>query len=269
MEIPIVVAVVAVVVALASTITAWRLLIQEQRRSAARVTALVSATDGRARSEPAGALDGRPHRELDEPGGRPVLDEPRVATPTTGILAEIVPPRDGSSVGDLFGATRRPGIAPSRLILAVAVGVLTVATVAVAIFTAGTGDGPTPRAVEAIAEDLDSLELLALSHARDGEVHTISGLVRNPSTGAEARHVTVAASLLDHEGAFLGEAEAPLALMTLMPGDESAFEVAVVAPTPAERYRVSFRADDGGILQHVDQRSIQTDVALEGEGGAP
>ena len=47
----------------------------------------------------------------------------------------------------------------------------------------------------------EPLELVALGHARDVSVLTISGTVRNPSTGVKLEGLTAVVSLLDRNGA--------------------------------------------------------------------
>jgi hypothetical protein len=105
------------------------------------------------------------------------------------------------------------------------------------------------------------LELVSLRHERrDGRL-AITGLVRNPVAGRPLERLTAVVFLFDQQGAFMTSARQAVDFVTLTPGDESPFVVAVDAPAGAARYRVSFR-NESGVVPHVDRRG-QAPIALQ------
>ena len=61
--------------------------------------------------------------------------------------------------------------------------------------------------------------------------------------------------VFDGQGSFLASSRAPLDFTTLSAGEESPFTVTLSpAPAGAARYRVSFRREDSGVVQHLDRR---------------
>ncbi len=253
MELSDIVALVALVIALASSVTAWRLLLSERRRSAARVAELRAAA----------GTDLPLHADAPQPTQTPTpsaTDAHADSEPTVTI--GVSPATDAWSpapVG-LFDTVRRPGLAPSQVVLAVSVAVLVIATAGVAIYSAGrTDDAAVVAATVSVAAEPQALELLALDQQRDGSTLRISGRVRNPMNGAEASGLTVSVSLLGADGAFLGAGRAPVEADTLRPGGDAPFEVAVVRHEGAQRYRVSFLGQGEEILHHVDRRGDPRD----------
>jgi hypothetical protein len=67
--------------------------------------------------------------------------------------------------------------------------------------------------------------------------------------------VVATAFLFGPDGAFLTSSRAPLDFTTLAPGDESAFLVSIPVTQPVARYRISFRTQDGRVIEHVDKRA--------------
>jgi hypothetical protein len=98
------------------------------------------------------------------------------------------------------------------------------------------------------------LELLSLKHTQEGSTLTVSGLVRNPRTGAPQAQVFATAVLFGQDGNFLTSGRAALDFTSLAPGDESPFVIAVPVTGTVARYRVGFRAPDGSVIAHVDRR---------------
>ena len=102
------------------------------------------------------------------------------------------------------------------------------------------------------------LELLSLKHTQEGSTLTVSGLVRNPRTGAPQAQVFATAVLFGPDGNFLTSGRAALDFTSLAPGDESPFVIAVPVNGTVARYRVGFRAPDGSVIAHVDRRADST-----------
>jgi hypothetical protein len=111
------------------------------------------------------------------------------------------------------------------------------------------------RATVAQAPHTEPLELVALGHARNVTVLTISGTVRNPSTGVKLEGLTAVVSLLDRDGMLVSTKDVPLDYRALGPGEEAPFRVSIPDAGPIARYRVSFRAGTD-VVPHVDRRSV-------------
>jgi hypothetical protein len=168
------------------------------------------------------------------------------------VGGESVPPSVPVAVvsaegGILFQPTsaRRP-LPVFRAALASAAAILVIVLVAV---TSGGQNGaaetPTPYAPP---------ELLSVHHAREGDTLTISGLVRNPISGATLSHVSALVLVFDRSGDFVASGQAALEFATFAPGDESPFRIVIPNIAEVGRYRVAFRTDEGR-LEHVDRRS--------------
>jgi hypothetical protein len=99
-----------------------------------------------------------------------------------------------------------------------------------------------------------ALELVSMRHARDGHTLTVTGLVRNPASGAAISDVAVLIFTFDRSGEFVASSRGALALPVLQPGDEAPFAVTVTDLADVGRYRVSFRTP-AGPLRHVDRRA--------------
>jgi hypothetical protein len=100
----------------------------------------------------------------------------------------------------------------------------------------------------------EPLELVALGHARDTSMLTITGTVRNPSSGVKMEGLTAVISLLDRTGALVSTKDVPLDYRALGPGEEAPFKVSIPDPGAISRYRVSFRAGSD-VVPHVDRRA--------------
>jgi hypothetical protein len=97
------------------------------------------------------------------------------------------------------------------------------------------------------------LELLSLTHEREGDGIIVRGVVRNPAAGADQERVAAVVVVFTRGGAFLASGQSPLAGPVLAPGSETAFVVTVPHASEVGRYRVSFRSDDR-VVPHVDRR---------------
>jgi hypothetical protein len=209
-----VVSIVSVALAALFAALAWRLSRQEQRRSAARVTALANAIDG-VSPQPAGGGVG-----------------------SVGGVGAIQPE---------FLTHQRAAVG-SRL-LKLAIGFAMAVAVIIAVATPGTSHRPSsasPAAADA------SLELLSMKPEREGNTLTVTGLVRNGGTGPAQRLIAVIFTF-DRDGTFVASGRAPLEFVSLAPGDESPFRVSVPNVAGVDRYRVSFRTE-AGVVRHIDRR---------------
>lgn len=265
--------VVSLVVAMVTSVIAWRGMQQEKRRSDARVAALASAAavplsgtsvDARPTPEPSPAPVAAPWRNparldtsTEERAGSsisaPASQMGFVAESTaadavsirTGFLGGESPAREGNS-------HQRWLAAAAALVAMLLGGFVTIRMTSQAPAAAGAPHAAAP------------LELLSLRHEREGANLSVAGLVRNPPTGPVVERLTAVVFLFDQQGQFVTSAKAPIDFLKLTAGDESPFVVKVAAPQSVARYRVSFRTDDG-TRAHVDRRGdppVATPVAL-------
>ena len=202
-----------------------RLTRHEKDRSAARVAALAHAIE-----EPG------PSRSVDGPGMVLGPDPWEMAAPA------VTPSR-----APMFGADQ-PGLQVRARGLMAAAGVLVLALIVAGGLVLGTGGGA-PASAPAAAP----LELVALSHQRDGNDLEVSGTVRNPAAGEAVSGLSAVVYALDRNGVVLGTGRAPVDYPGLAAGDESPFSITVGGASAASRYRVSFRTQ-AGVLSHVDRR---------------
>jgi hypothetical protein len=203
---------------------AWRLAREERRRSQARVATLASDLD----------LEMRPDGEVTASGG------------------------------ELF-RTQQQGDARSRFAAVLTIGVFAVATALALLVTMGRAGQSVsePTAVKAqppdagfttrAATESAPLELMALTHEREGDGIIVRGVVRNPSTGVDQGRVAAVVFVFTRDGAFLASGRSALAVPVLAPGAETAFVVTVPNASEIGRYRVSFRSDDR-VVPHIDRR---------------
>jgi hypothetical protein len=225
-----IVTIVAVLIAVVNGAIAWRLLHREQRRSAARVNALETAID---RDPP--RLD-RFHRDIP-------LDPPtHTLDPSTHTFVFVAP---------------RPSFKPRGPLLTAAIGL--VAGVVVIVLMAMLADRDRTPAVDSVAPA--SLELLSMTHSRDGAALVVTGLVRNPSQG-ETGPLTTVVTALDRDGHLIGSATSSPA--ALAPGKTLPFNVRIDNVGPLARYRVSFRAN-GAVMPHVDRRVSRATAGVSTE----
>ena len=223
-----IVTLVSMLLAASMSVVAWRIAVQERRRSEARVDALAAEIH----DVPAPGVRVAPYR----------LDDDLELRPVSGTAAR----------SELFAAARPAG-SRSRLAVVVAIGVFVFgAAVSLAIvLSAGSRGLANPPAADAVATP--PLELVALGHERDGDRLTVRGVVRNPATGARLDDLSAVVILLNREGGVLASARATVESAPLGPGGESAFVVTVAGATDVGRFRVSFRTDDH-VVPHIDKR---------------
>ena len=222
-------------------IVAWRLQREERQRSAARVAALSSALD---------ALD-----TLDD-FDTPIVEDERASGAAEG--AAPTRPTTPVPVASMFRMEPGASVQGRPLIKAAVVGVMAVVVVvAAAMGNRSTGAAAASATVRA---QNAPLELMSMRHTREGTTLTVTGLVRNPSGGTEARRVTAVVFAFDRNGGFSASGRAPLDFVVLEPGDESPFVVTIPNVTEVAKYRVSFRTEDG-MMRHVDRRAEQLQLS--------
>lgn len=242
--------VVSLIVTLVMSATAWRLMRDEKRRSAARIAALsvdASADD---------AVMQFPELPMTEP-----KVEHRVTRAPWKPAAPIVPsippsirepepePTVTHATGFL-GATHVEHDSGGRQ--------RSLAVAAVAMFVVLSGglvwmmSGPEGTSAVAVGPN-SPLELVSLSHARQNDKLAVSGLVRNPAAGKPVERLSAVVFLFDRMGTFVTSSRAHVDFLKLGAGDESPFVVSIDAPPTVSRYRVSFRTDDG-VVPHIDRR---------------
>ena len=214
----------AVGAALLFAIIAWRLAREDRRRSAARVAALSAAIDGPS-IEPM-VIDAAPYADAEAPAAMFTLEP-------------------GASI-------------KGRPLLKAAV--VAVRAIVIIVAAAMSNRDPRQTPAAAAATQTAALELLSMRHQREGNTLTVTGLVRNPDTGTEARRVSAIVFVFDRKGSFVTSGRAPLDFVVLEPGGESPFVVTIPKVTEVARYRVSFRTD-AGVVRHVDRRAEQLQLA--------
>jgi hypothetical protein len=154
----------------------------------------------------------------------------------------------------MFGARADDEATPSRRWLVPALGALVVSAVLAGTYAWNRGGTP----VEAAREERP-LELLALTHQRQGDSIVVSGLIRNPVAGRPLAGLTAVAFTFNRQGTFLTSGRAMVDYPRLAAGDESPFSVTLPQASGVSRYRVSFRTDSG-VLAHVDRREPSVSV---------
>ena len=215
---------ISLMLAVAMSGVAWRVVREERRRSQARVEALAAAI----RHEESGAEK-----------------------------------RDGTRLyGDLFtAAVRRP--ARARLGLVVVLGafaVAGVAAVAVALSALSGTTGAVPAATTVRMADAP-LELVALEHERAGDTLSVQGVVRNSRDAAPVSQLVAVVFAFSRAGGFVASRRAAVATPTLAAGAESSFTVTLPGLGDVGRYRVSFRTEDR-VMPHIDRRERGVALSL-------
>lgn len=230
-----IITVLASLVAIGTSLYAWRASVEEKQRSRARVAALTAAA-GIAR-EPAPPVTSLGNFESEKSSdAEPVLHRDflgsSTATPTRTLQRGLAAAAVVFAIGlVVFGGVRMTGERPS-----------------------------------AAAAPAAPLELLSLRHERQGPRLSVAGLVRNPGAGIGQLDAVVL--LFDEQGTFVTSARAPVEFTRLGAGDESPFVINLDAPQSVARYRVSFRSDDRTV-PHVDRRGDTAAAAPVSQAGRP
>ena len=218
--------------------SARRMRHAERERTDARVAALAHAADTHGGTDGgwtsvSGEWQWNPEPPSQQPA-RVTRDEPQIAS------------------GAFFGTVQREEPSGSRLpIFAAAALIVGLGGALIFLNTSASNDH---AATVAQVNHTEPLELVALGHARDISVLTITGTVRNPSSGVKLEGLTAVVSLLDRTGALVSTKDVPLDYRALGPGEEAPFKVSIPDPGSIARYRVSFRAGTD-VVPHVDRRT--------------
>ncbi|HJU43867.1 MAG TPA: hypothetical protein VJ691_13660 [Vicinamibacterales bacterium] len=243
--------VVSLVVALVMSVTAWRLMREEKRRSLARIAALsATTTDDAAVPADLPIVEQRLEPQIVRTPWRPAVVE-----------AEEKPsPVSVSHASGIFGAAPQVHDHADRQ--------KTLAVAAVVFFVCLVGGTAwvmsAPEGTSAVAVGPNSpLELVSLTHSRQNQKLAVSGLVRNPVSGKPVERLSAVVFLFDPKGTFVTSSKAHVDFLRLGAGDESPFVVSLDAPANVSRYRVSFRTDDG-VVPHIDRRG-ESPAPAEGE----
>ena len=263
--------IVSLLVAFLMSAAAWRVAREERARSAARVASLAAAaTQLPPRPQP--LIDSRDPVAVEtqfaarreqlaawKPERRPVPERHVFAEPPrSATAAEADLPLNGPFLGS---AVAQPPSGGRQRALAIAAGLLCVALVAGGYFTLVGGSSATVSAAASTPASAAPLELMSLRHDRRGAKLAITGLVRNPSSGAQVENLAAMVFLFDKDGGFITSSRADVDFTKLGAGDESPFVISLDAPDNVARYRVSFR-NDAGVVAHVDRRG-QAPIAKE------
>lgn len=248
-----VITIISAATAIVAVASVWRLRRSERERSEARVAALATAADTDAGGEAGWRLVNGEMQWVPSPAARISRDE-RVI-PVADLIPNPQPripevePQISSAA--LFGTVERQEPSGSRLpIFAAAALIVMLGGALIFLNTSASNDH---AATVAQVNHTEPLELVALGHARDVRVLTITGTVRNPSSGVKIEGLTAVISLLDRAGALVSTKDVPLDYRALGPGEEAPFKVSVPDPGSIARYRVSFRAGTD-VVPHVDRR---------------
>jgi heme exporter protein D len=247
--------VVSLVVALVMSVTAWRLIRDEKRRSAARIAALSAAAgDETARMD-------FPELPITGPAvPRAAARTPWKPAPFDSLEMDSAKSADSTHATGFLGASQAGHSDGNRQRgLAIATVVFFLAITGALVWTMSGPEGTSAVAVGPNAP----LELVSLSHARQKDKLAVSGLVRNPAAGQPVEKLSAVVFLFDRMGTFVTSSRAHVDFLKLGAGDESPFVVSIEAPETVARYRVSFRTDDG-VVPHIDRRG-DSPAAAEGE----
>jgi hypothetical protein len=246
--------VVSLIVAFVMSVTVWKLTREEKQRSAARIAALSAAASDDV--VPAAPIDlsVAEKKVVTKPWRPAPFDSIESAVPADSISLRVAPePTPDARVSHASGFL---GSAPQEHDSGSRQKSLAFAAVALFVVLAG-GTAwvmSAPEGTSAVAVGPNTpLELVSLSHARQNEKLSVSGLVRNPVSGKPVERLSAVVFLFDRMGTFVTSSRAHVDFLRLAAGDESPFVVSIDAPATVSRYRVSFRTDDG-VVPHIDRR---------------
>lgn len=234
--------VISLAVALVMSVTTWRLMRDEKRRTAARIAALSAAADDAVPFPEVPLAPPEPVEQVKRTPWKPAPFEP---TQATGFL--------GSTQIERSGSNRQRGLAIATVVFFIVI------TGGFLSMTSGSDSAPATAATSSGSP----LELVSLSHARQSGKLAVSGLVRNPVAGKPVERLSAVVFLFDRAGTFVTSSKAGVDFLKLGAGDESPFVVSIDAPASVARYRVSFRTDDG-VVPHIDRRG-ESPAPAEGE----
>lgn len=254
------------------SIVAWRASRAERRRAEARIVALsaeihdeapVASVAGAGSNRAEIGVRGEPPRRFPAPAGI----GPRAFIHDLPLRDGAMPVRDLALGSELFAGSAQPESSATRIVAVVALGVFVIGAVAALAIVFGSAWPTLPAMARSRTTSAGAvrptttapLELIGLSHERDGDRLTIRGVVHNPDSAGAVDGVDAVVAVYDRDGAVMTDARAPLAHTPLDPGAESPFVVTVQNAADVGRYRVSFRVGDR-VIAHVDRRSRTEDA---------
>jgi hypothetical protein len=244
-----VITVISAATAIAALTSARRVQRAERQRSEARVAALSASADAPRK------LEGGWTQVAGEWQWTPDAEHPRALHATEQIPSPqpLTPAASERLVsGSMFGTVQRDEPATSRTPVLAAAALFVIVGGALVFLNMSSSNEQTPQT--ASAEREAPIELLSLGHAGDVSLLTITGAIRNPSSGTKLEGLTAVVSLLDRDGALVSTKDVPLDYRALRPGEEAPFKINIPNPGSISRYRVSFRAGTQ-VVPHVDRRS--------------
>ncbi len=242
----VVITLISAITAIVAVAVAWRLRRRDRERSDARVAALASAAETHVARDGGWTAVSGEWQWTPEPVGVRASPESRIPD---------VEPQISSSA--FFGTVQREETSGGRTPILAAAALIVM--LGGALVFLNTPDSSEQAATVATVSHPEPLELVSLGHARETRALTISGTVRNPSSGAKVEGLTAVISLLDRSGALVSTKDVPLDYRALKPGEEAPFKVSIPDPGSIARYRVSFRAGTD-VVPHVDRR-VDTKLA--------
>jgi flagellar basal body-associated protein FliL len=242
----IIITIVSVAAAIVAFMSARRAHQNERERSEARVAALAAAAEAPGSSDGGWTQVGGEWQWTAEPPSQ----SSGIRDLGLGIRREA--PITTEHPESMFGTVQREAPAGSRFVLVGAAALIIMLGGALVFLS--TSSSEDDHGTVASAPQADPLELVSLAHARESRVLTITGTVRNPSSGSKIEGLTAVVSLLDNNGGLISTKDVPLDYRALGPGEEAPFTVSVPDAGSVARYRVSFRAGTD-VVPHVDRRN--------------
>jgi hypothetical protein len=229
-------------VALVMTVVAWRVWREEQRRSDARVAALAA--------DIASGLDA-PADVYRSPAPRALSEPAPLAASTTGLFRVSSAPAAHAR----WGVSLVAGVLAIAAVAAIAV-IFSGESRSASVAAASRGGAPTSRRGSGSAPPAAAgpLELVALTHEREGASLRVRGVVHQPPGGQVDGPLTAVVFGFDRDGGFVTSGRGPVG-PSGTPGD-STFLLTIPDATGVVRYRVSFRTDDR-VVPHVDRRATR------------
>jgi hypothetical protein len=223
----VVVLVVALLVAVAMCLFAWRVLRRDRERSDVRIARLrAMATSSATGPEPDIRRDADYEPEI-------------VHQPSAGLFAAPEPAASGPRWGTFVLV----------VLICMSIGAGTV----YGLF--GSGRNFAWPTLSASAPAASPLELVSLTHRRDpGGDFIVTGLVQNPMNARTTTGLVAVVYLFDAQGEYFASGKAAIEIQTLAAGDQSPFLIRLPNITKVSRYRLGFRMSDGGVFAHVDRR---------------
>jgi hypothetical protein len=259
-------------VAAIMSVVAWRISRAERRRAEARIVALsaeihdeapVASVAGSGSSRVEIGIRGEPPRRFPSPAAI----GPRSFIHDLPLRDTATPVRNVTLGSELFAEAAQRETPATRIVAVVALGVFVVAAVAALAVvygsawpTSAVARSRTTAAAAARPSTAAPLELVGLSHERDGDQLTIRGLVHNPDSGTAVSALDAVVAVYDRDGSVMTSARAPVAHTPLDPGAESPFVVTVQNAADVGRYRVSFRVGER-VIAHIDRRNRTEDAS--------